>query len=160
MGTWSMGGLDRLDEVVARHVATDGVPGAAWLVARDGEVHVGTAGTVDGSEPVRRDTIFRIASMTKPVTAAAVLALAEDCVLRLDDPLDLWLPEIADRKVLVDPRGSVDDTVAAVRQPTVHDALTFRLGWGMDFSDWERQTLPRAMAAGQGARHLRPRPGA
>src|SRR6476646_3554890 len=96
MGTWSMGGLDRLDELVTRHVATDGVPGAAWLVARDGEVHVGTAGTVDGPEPVRRDAIFRIASMTKPVTAAAVLALAEDCVLRLDDPLHLWLPEIAD----------------------------------------------------------------
>ena len=158
MGTWSMGGLDRLDEVVTRHVAADGVPGAAWLVARDGEVHVGTAGTVDGSEPVRRDTIFRIASMTKPVTAAAVLALAEDCVLRLDDPLDLWLPEIADRTVLVDPRGSVDDTVAAVRQPTVHDALTFRLGWGMDFSDWERQTLPRAMAAAMGLEVGPPQP--
>jgi CubicO group peptidase (beta-lactamase class C family) len=71
MGTWSKGGLDRLDEIVGRHVAADGVPGAAWLVASDDEVHVGTAGTADGSEPVRRDTIFRIASMTKPITAAA-----------------------------------------------------------------------------------------
>src|SRR6476646_3050583 len=114
MGTWSMGGLDRLDEVVARHVGADGVPGAAWLVARDGEVHVGTAGTIDGSAPVARDSIFRIASMTKPVTAAAVLSLAEDCILRLDDPLDRWLPELADRRVMVDPRGSIDDTVPAV----------------------------------------------
>src|SRR2546430_8668433 len=124
MRAWSKNGLDRLDVLVSRHVAVDGVPGAAWLVARDGEVHVGTAGTVDGSEPVRRDSIFRIASMTKPVTAVAVLALAEDGVLRLDDPLDRWLPELADRKVMVDPRGPVDETVRAVRQPTVHDALT------------------------------------
>jgi CubicO group peptidase (beta-lactamase class C family) len=79
--------------------------------------------------PVQRDSIFRIASMTKPVTAVAVLALAEDGVLRLDDPLDRWLPELADRRVMIDPRGSVADTVPAARQPTVHDALTFRLGW-------------------------------
>ena len=69
MSAWSKNGLDRLDELVARHVAVDGVPGAAWLVARDGEVHVGTAGSVDGSRAVQRDSIFRIASMTKPVTA-------------------------------------------------------------------------------------------
>src|SRR6478736_8850230 len=124
MSAWAKDGLDRLDELVTRHVGADGVPGAAWLVARNGEVHVGTAGTIDGSQPVQRDSIFRIASMTKPVTAVAVLALAEDCVLRLDDPLDRWLPELADRRVMVDPRGSVDDTVPAVRQPTVHDALT------------------------------------
>ena len=78
MSAWSKDGMDRLDALVARHVGADGVPGAAWLVARDGEVHVGTAGAIHGSEPVQRDSIFRIASMTKPVTAAAVLALAED----------------------------------------------------------------------------------
>ena len=150
MRAWSKEGLDRLDELVARHVAKDGVPGAAWLVARDGELHVGTAGSLAGSEPVQRDSIFRIASMTKPITAVAVLSLAEDGVLRLDDPLDRWLPELADRRVMVDPRGSIDDTVAAVRQPTVHDALTFRLGWGMDFADWEGQTLPGAMAGAMG----------
>ena len=76
MSAWSKDGLDRLDELVSRHVEVDGVPGAAWLVARDGEVHVGTAGTLDGSSSVQRDSIFRIASMTKPVTAVAVLALA------------------------------------------------------------------------------------
>lgn len=158
MGAWSKDGLERLDELVGRHVAADAVPGAAWLVARDGDVHVGTAGTIDGSEPVRRDSIFRIASMTKPVTAVAVLALAEDGVLRLDDPLDQWLPELADRQVMVDPRGSVDDTVPAVRPPTVHDALTFRLGWGMDFADWERQTLPGAMAEAMGLEVGPPQP--
>jgi CubicO group peptidase (beta-lactamase class C family) len=158
MNAWSKGGLKRLDEIVARHIAADGVPGAAWLVARDGELHVGTAGTIDGSKPVQRDSIFRIASMTKPLTAVAVLALAEDCVLRLDDPLDRWLPELADRRVMVDPKGSVDDTVPAVRQPTVHDALTFRLGWGLDFADWEGQTLPGAMAAAMGVEVGPPQP--
>ena len=63
MGAWSKDGLDRLDELVGRHVGAEGVPGAAWLVARDGEVHVGTAGTLDGTAPVQRDSIFRIASM-------------------------------------------------------------------------------------------------
>jgi CubicO group peptidase (beta-lactamase class C family) len=158
MGAWSKDGLERLDELVGRHVAADGVPGAAWLVARGGEVHVGTAGTLDGSAPVQRDSIFRIASMTKPVTAVAVLALAEDGVLRLDDPLERWLPELADRQVMVDPRGSVDDTVPAVRPPPVHDALTFRLGWGMDFADWEGQTLPGAMAAAMGLQVGPPEP--
>jgi CubicO group peptidase (beta-lactamase class C family) len=158
MRSWSKDGMDRLDELVARHVAVDGVPGAAWLVARDGDVHVGTAGTVDGSEPVQRDSIFRIASMTKPVTAAAVLALAEDCALGLDDPLHRWIPELADRTVMVDPRGAVEDTVPAVRQPTVHDALTFRLGWGMDFADWEGQTLPGAMAVEMGVEVGPPQP--
>ena len=158
MRAWSKNGLDRLDGLVARHVAADGVPGAAWLVARDSEVHVGTAGNLNGSERVQRDSIFRIASMTKPVTAVAVLALAEDGVLRLDDPLDRWLPELAEPKVMVDPRGSVDDTVPAVRPPTVHDALTFRLGWGMDFADWEGQTLPGAMAAAMGVEVGPPQP--
>src|SRR3984957_7235731 len=158
MRAWSKNGLDRLDELGARHVAVDGVPGAAWLVARDGEVHVGTAGSVDGSKPVERDSIFRIASMTKPVTAAAVLALAEDGVLRLDEPLDRWLPELADRRVMFDPKGPIDDTVPAVRQPTVHDALTFRLGWGMDFADWKGQTLPGEMAAAMGLEVGPPQP--
>ena len=79
-------------------------------------------------------------------------------MLRLDDPLDRWLPELADRKVMVDPRGSVDDTVPAVRPPTVHDALTFRLGWGMDFADWDGQTLPGAMAAAMGLEVGPPQP--
>ncbi len=156
---WKKDGLDRLDELVSRHVGAGSVPGAAWLVARHGEVHVGTAGSLEiGGAAVQRDSIFRIASMTKPVTAAAVLALAEDGVLRLDDPLDRWLPELADRRVMVDPRGSIEDTVPAVRPPTVHDALTFRLGWGMDFADWEGQTLPGAIAEALGLEVGPPQP--
>lgn len=158
MSGWTETGLDRLDEVVARHVAPDGVPGAAWLVARDGEVHTGAAGTLDGSAPVQRDSIFRLSSMTKPITAAAVLSLVEDCVVRLDDPLAVYLPELADLQVLRDPDGPLDDTVAAVRPPTVHDALTFRLGWGMDFARWEQQQVLPAMAVALGIEIGPPQP--
>jgi CubicO group peptidase (beta-lactamase class C family) len=145
---------------VGRHIGPEDVPGAAWLLARHGEVHVGTAGTLDGRAPIERSSIFRIASMSKPITAAAVLSLAEDGVLRLDDPLARWLPELADRRVMVDPGGSVDDTVEAIRQPTVHDALTFRLGWGMDFANWDGQTLTGAMAAELGFEVGPPNPSA
>lgn len=158
MQPWTRYGLTRLDEIVANHVAAHDVPGAAWLLARHGDVHVGTAGSIDGSRAVGRDTIFRIASMSKPLTAALTLSLAEECVLRLDDPLARWVPEIADRRVMVHPHGSIDDTVAAARQPTVHDALTFRLGWGMDFESWDSQTLPAAMADALGLEVGPPRP--
>src|SRR4029078_1041736 len=84
--------------------------------------------------------------------------LGEDGVLRLDDPLERWLPEIADRRVMSDPRGAIEDPVPAMRPPTVHDALTFRLGWGMDFADWEGQVLPGAMAEAMGLEVGPPQP--
>jgi CubicO group peptidase (beta-lactamase class C family) len=150
-----MSGLDpdrmaRLHDVMAGHLERDTVGGAAWLAARDGDVQVGFAGSLTrgGDQPVRRDSIFRIASMTKPITAVAALVLVEECRLRLDNPVDDLLPELADRRVLVDPRGPLDgDTVPANRPITVHDVLTFRLGWGMDFSAPWPQPLLEAMAA-------------
>jgi CubicO group peptidase (beta-lactamase class C family) len=157
--SFTTAGLARLDRLVARHVCADGVPGAAWLVARGDDVHVGTAGTLDGSAPVQRDSIFRIASMTKPITAAAVLALVEDGVVRLDDPLSDLLPELAELTVLRDPKGPLDDTVPLVRPPTVHDALTFRMGWGMDFADWDGQVVLPAMMAAMGLEIGPPQPG-
>lgn len=128
---------DRLDELLHGHVASDEIGGVAWLAERDGEVIAGTAGTLAraGTDPVRADTIFRIASMTKPLTAAAALVLVEECRLRLDDPVDDLLPELADRRVLVDPLGPLDgDTVPADRAITVRDVLTNQLGLGMDFT--------------------------
>jgi len=71
MGAWSKDGLDRLDELVARHVSVDGVPGAAWLVARDGEVHVGTAGTVDGSQPNAANSLRRPSVTARPSSGSA-----------------------------------------------------------------------------------------
>jgi CubicO group peptidase (beta-lactamase class C family) len=95
--------------------------------------------------PVRRDSIFRISSMTKPVTAVAALVLVEECRLRLDDPVDEHLPELADRRVLANPEGPIDDTVAADRPITVRDVLTFTLGLGFDFGAAGPQPVIEAM---------------
>src|SRR5438876_2124218 len=126
--------LGRMHDVMAGHVEHGEVPGIVTLVSRRGEVevHVDAIGTkaVGGSDPIRRDTIFRIASMTKPITAAATMILVEECKLRLDEPVDRLLPELADRKVLRAIDGPVDDTVPALRSITVRDLLTFRLGFG------------------------------
>ena len=116
--------LGGLHDVMAHHVEHGGVPGLVTLVSRRGEIHVDAIG-------LARDTIFRIASMTKPVTAVATLILVEECVLRLDDPVDRFLPELADRTVLRRIDAAVDDTVPAKRPITVRDLLTFRLGHGM-----------------------------
>jgi CubicO group peptidase (beta-lactamase class C family) len=127
----------RLGAVMHGHVDEDRVGGMAWLLAKGDEVEVGVAGVLTRGEspPVRRDSIFRISSMTKPIVAVAALILVEEYRLRLDDGIDALLPELADRRVLVDPRGEMDGrTVAAQRPITLHDVLTFRLGMGMDFS--------------------------
>jgi CubicO group peptidase (beta-lactamase class C family) len=117
---------------MAGHVEHGGVPGVVALVSRRGEIHVDVLGRqAIGGAPMTRDTIFRIASMTKPVTAAAAMILVEECRLRLDDPLDRFLPEMADRKVLRAIDGRLDDTVSAKRAITLRDLLTFRLGLGM-----------------------------
>src|SRR5438874_3639376 len=80
--------------------------------------------------PIRRDTLFRISSMSKPITAVATMILVEECKLRLDEPVDRWLPELAGRQVLKRLDGQLDDTVPANRPTTVRDLLTFRMGFG------------------------------
>src|SRR2546423_15519896 len=124
--------LDRARAVLAGYVERGAVPGLVSLVSRRGEVHVETAGTRTrgGDDPMRRDTIFRISSMTKPITAAAAMILVEECVLRLDDPVDPLLPELADRRVLARVDGPLDETVPANRPITLRDLLTFRFGLG------------------------------
>src|SRR5215210_173737 len=94
--------LGRMHDVIAGHVERGDVPGIVTLVSRRGEVHVDAIGmkAIGGSEPMRRDTIFRIASVTKPIVAAAAMILVEECTLRLDDPVDRLLPELASRQVL------------------------------------------------------------
>ena len=82
-------GLKRLHDVAARHVAEDKIPGLVALVGAGEQVHVETVGTLSvGGPPVARDSLFRIASTTKPVTAAATLALADEGLLGLDEPVD------------------------------------------------------------------------
>src|SRR5438105_140785 len=125
--------LRRMHDIMAGYVERGEVPGLVTLVSRRGEVHVDAIGrkAVGSSDPMRRDTIFRIASMTKPIAAAAAMILVEECRLRLDDPVDRLLPELADRRVLRRLEGPLDDTVPANRSITVRDLLTFRLGHGV-----------------------------
>ena len=121
----------RLHHALAAHVASGDMPGIVALVSRHGDSHVEAIGTQSfGGTPMRRDTIFRIASMTKPITAAATLMLVEECRLRLDDPVDAFLPELADSRVLKSLEGPVDDTVPARRPITTRDLLTFTFGMG------------------------------
>src|ERR1044072_2670021 len=99
---FSEAGLRRLRNVLARHVGAGAVPGLVALVGRGEETPVEAIGTMrhDGGSPMRRDTIFRMASTTKPVPVAGTMVLLDECRLRLDDPIDQWLPELADRRVL------------------------------------------------------------
>jgi CubicO group peptidase (beta-lactamase class C family) len=126
-------GLDRLHEAMAARVDKGELPGLVTLVAKGDDVRVDTIGLTafDGAEPMRRDTIFRIASMTKPVLATATMMLVEDGRLALDEPVDRLLPELANREVLKRVDGPLDETVPASRPITVEDLLTFRLGYGM-----------------------------
>jgi CubicO group peptidase (beta-lactamase class C family) len=86
--------------------------------------------------------IFRLASMTKPITAVAAMMLIEEGKLKLDEPIDLLAPELADHRVLKRIDGPLDDTVPAKRAITLEDVMTFRLGWGVLFAD----TYPIARA--------------
>jgi CubicO group peptidase (beta-lactamase class C family) len=125
--------LGRLRDVMASYVERGEVPGLVTLISRRGETHVEALGTkaLDSNDRVERDTIFRIASMTKPITAAAAMILVEECKLRLDDPVDRLLPELADRRVLKRLDGPLDDTESAKRPITLRDLLTFRMGFGI-----------------------------
>ncbi len=149
-GGLSKARLGRMHDVMAGYVEHGEVPGLVTLVSRRGEVHVDVIGTqaFGESPPMRRDTIFRISSMTKPITAAATMILVEECKLRLDEPVDALLPELAERQVLQRLDGPLDDTVPAKRQITVRDLLTFRLGFGQMMApreraaDWHGATEP------------------
>ncbi|WP_367127653.1 serine hydrolase domain-containing protein [Saccharothrix sp. HUAS TT1] len=118
------------------HVETGFVPGAVAVLARHGEVHVEAIGTIafegaGAGTPMAADTICRLASLSKPIVAACAMTLVEDCTLRLDDPVDDLLPELADMTALTDPHGPLDDTVAAHRSITLRDLLTYTSGTGV-----------------------------
>ncbi|MEV0144125.1 MULTISPECIES: serine hydrolase domain-containing protein [unclassified Nonomuraea] len=132
----SEAGLRRLREVLARHVGSGRIPGLVALVGRGDEAHVEVVGTMrhGGGAPMRRDTIFRMASTSKPVAMAAAMVLLDECRLRLDDVVDGWLPELADRRVLKRIDGPLEDTVPARRPITVRDLLSSTFGLGMDMT--------------------------
>ena len=141
--------LARLQGTLQGHVARGDVPGLVALVSRCGETHVEALGVqaLEGDTPMRRDTIFRIASMTKPITAAAAMILIEECVFGLDDPVERFLPELANPRVLKSLDSEVDDTEPAHRPISVRDLLTFRLGTGALMVWPPKYPIQKAVAA-------------
>ncbi|MBG0827018.1 beta-lactamase family protein [Planomonospora sp. ID67723] len=129
----SRDGLARMRRALASHVDSGAVPGLVALVSRGHDTHVEAMGTMHlgAEQPMRRDTIFRMASLSKPLTAAATMILVEECRLRLDEQVDEWLPELADRRVLTRIDAPLEETVPAVRPITVRDLLTFTFGFGV-----------------------------
>jgi CubicO group peptidase (beta-lactamase class C family) len=124
--------LERMHQVLSGYVERKEMPGLVALVSHHDDVHVETLGTlsVGHPAPMRRDTIFRIASITKPITAVAAMILVEECKLRLDESIEPWLPELANRRVLRSISSQPDDTVPALRAITLRDLLTYRMGFG------------------------------
>ncbi len=130
-------GLDRrragwLRERLAPSVEARDVPALAALVARGGDVQVEVLGSLalGDARPLPRRAIFRIASLTEPITAAGAMILIDDGVVALNDPVQRFIPELADRRVLRGLEAGLDDTTPAERSITVEDLLTFRLGFG------------------------------
>lgn len=124
--------LNRMHSAMQRYIDRGWAPGVVTLVHHLGHKQVDAMGTLafNSNLPMRRDTIFRLASMTKPITAVATMILVEECRIRLDDPVDEWLPELKNRKVLKTIDSELDDTVPANRAITVRDLLTFCSGYG------------------------------
>jgi CubicO group peptidase (beta-lactamase class C family) len=147
-GGFSKARLQRMHDIMAGHVERGLAPGLVTLLARHGEAHVDVIGNkaLGKSDPMRRDTIFRITSMTKPITAVAAMILVEECRLRLDEPVDRFLPELADRRVLKRLDGPLDDTVPAQRPISLRDLLTFRSGYGMVWGAPDKFPILKAIA--------------
>jgi len=119
-----------LQDLLATSVGAGVAPGAAALVARADDVEVASVGEL------KPDSIVRIASITKLITAAAVMLLVDEGLVALDAPISRWLPEVASPRVVRTPQSPLDEVVPAARLITVEDVLTFRAGWGFpsDFS--------------------------
>ena len=139
--------FDRLRGLMAGRVERGDLPGLVMLVSHQGEVHADAIGRLafEGSS-MSRDSLFRITSMTKPVTAAAAMVLVEEGRLQLEDPVDRWLPELANRKVLLRYDVPVHQVVPARRAITLRDLLTFRCGYGIIPVFPERLPIQRAYA--------------
>lgn len=132
--------IARMRQVLSGHVERKELPGLVALVSHHDDVHVEAVGALAFEQepgfpfadpaPMKRDTIFRIASITKLITAVAAMILVEECRLRLDDSIEPWLPELANRRVLKSLASPLDDTTPASRAITVRDLLTYRMGFG------------------------------
>jgi CubicO group peptidase (beta-lactamase class C family) len=142
-------GFDELHAALSARVKRGELPGLVTLVARGDQVQVDCLGVtaLGGAEPMRCDMLFRIASLTKPILAVATLMLVEDGKFGLADPVDRWLPELANRRVLRRLDGPLDETLPAQRPITVDDLLTLRLGFGLVIDPTLQDPLPIIEAA-------------
>ena len=140
-----------IEATLNRYVDDGDLAGAAALVCRTGQARVVTVGRRDLATglPVERDTIFRIASMTKPVTTVAALMLLDEGLFDLDDPIAICAPELARLRVLRDPNGPLDQTDEAARPITFRDLLTHRAG--LTYGEFHRGPIGRAFADTLGA---------
>jgi CubicO group peptidase (beta-lactamase class C family) len=145
----STAGLTHLYDVMCAHVESGEMPGLVTLVARGDDVHIDTIGSASFADDssLDRSAIFRMASLTKPITAVATMSLVEEGVLRLDQPVDDLLPELAHPRVLRAIDAELDDTVAADRPITVEDLLSYRLGFGSVMAPPDSYPIQRAEAA-------------
>jgi CubicO group peptidase (beta-lactamase class C family) len=128
--TGEQNGEDPIATAIKAIVNAGDLAGAATLVWR-GKV-VQTAGVgwrdMEARLPIERDTLFRIASMTKPITSTAALMLLEEGRFQLTDPIATWAPEFSEMRVLRSPSGPLDQTGPAERPITFEDLLTHRSG--------------------------------
>jgi CubicO group peptidase (beta-lactamase class C family) len=134
---FSTEGLRRIDAVVERFIASNDVSGAVTLVARNGRIaRLQAQGLMDieAKTPMRRDAIFRIASMTKPVTTVAILMLVEEGRLQFSDPVSKFIPEFKNQKV--EAPNAAGGVVPATREVTIRDILTHTSGVGSNGRDW------------------------
>ena len=147
-------GLARFSAAAAADVGDETVPGLVALVARSDQVHAEALGSLSiGGPAVQHDSLFRIASTTKPVTGAATLALVREGLLDLDEPVGRLLPELAEPRVLRRMDGPLGDTVPARRPITVRDLLTFTFGFGLT-TDMFAAERPWPVVAAANALHL------
>ena len=128
--------LQRLDDVIGRLIAERRIPGAVTLIARRGEiVHLNAQGHLDveARQPMRNDAIFRIYSMTKPVTSVAVMLLVEQGRIGLHDAVSDYLPALGDLSVYAPGEDGSNGTEPLQRPVTIHDLLTHTAGFTYQF---------------------------
>lgn len=124
--------ISRITELLERNVDEGVISGAAAVVEQHGEVVYENAvgwRDMDAEDPMGTDTLFRVASMSKPITVACAMSFVDTGLLRLDDPVDPWLPELSERPVLRRPSSELDDTVKMERPITLRDLCTHRSGY-------------------------------
>ena len=126
-------GMEQLDKAMRQIVANQDVAGMVWMLAKDGNVATfETSGfaRIDDQTPMEKDTLFRIYSMTKPVTGVALMVLHEQGLWEFDDPVSKFIPEFKDLQVMRAHDDDNIDLVALNREPTMRELLNHSAGFG------------------------------